>query len=67
MGLSHGTYCVACCWVLMVLLFIGGVMNLLWVAVIALCVLLEKLLPQGLWLSRATGMGLLGFALYWLL
>lgn len=48
MGLGHGAYCVGCCWVLMVLLFIGGVMNLLWVGAIALLVLLEKILPQGL-------------------
>ena len=42
MGLSHGVYCLGCCWVLMSLLFVGGVMNLLWIAAITLFVLLEK-------------------------
>jgi predicted metal-binding membrane protein len=45
MGLRHGGYCVGCCWALMILLFVGGVMNLLWVAVLAIFVLLEKILP----------------------
>jgi predicted metal-binding membrane protein len=47
MGLSHGVFCLGCCWVLMSLLFVGGVMNLLWIAVITLFVLLEKVLPLG--------------------
>jgi predicted metal-binding membrane protein len=47
MGLSHGTYCLGCCWVLMLLLFVGGVMNLLWIASITVFVLLEKILPLG--------------------
>ena len=47
MGLSHGAFCLGCCWVLMALLFVGGVMNLLWIAAIALFVLLEKVLPFG--------------------
>jgi len=47
MGLSHGAFCLGCCWVLMSLLFVGGVMNLLWIAVIALFVLLEKVMPFG--------------------
>jgi len=47
MGLSHGGYCLGCCWALMSLLFVGGVMNLLWIAVITLFVLLEKVLPLG--------------------
>lgn len=55
MGLQHGVFCVGCCWVLMGLLFVVGVMNLVWVAAIAGFVLLEKLLPRGLWLSRSTG------------
>lgn len=49
MGLHHGAYCVGCCWALMLLLFVTGVMNLLWVAIIAAFVLLEKVVP-----SRAT-------------
>jgi predicted metal-binding membrane protein len=47
MGLEHGAFCVGCCWFLMGLLFVGGVMNLLWVAAIAVFVLLEKVLPFG--------------------
>lgn len=45
MGLHHGLFCVGCCWVLMLLMFVGGVMNLLWMAAIAVYVLLEKVLP----------------------
>ncbi|WP_210115579.1 DUF2182 domain-containing protein [Mycobacterium sp. DL99] len=47
MGLRLGAFCVGCCWILMGLLFIGGVMNLLWIAAIALFVVLEKTLPFG--------------------
>jgi predicted metal-binding membrane protein len=56
MGLRHGSYCVGCCWVLMALLFVTGVMNLLWVAAIAAFVLVEKVAPAGPWLSRVTGL-----------
>jgi predicted metal-binding membrane protein len=55
MGLGHGLYCVGCCWFLMLLLFVGGIMNLVWIAGLAIFVLLEKLLPRGLWFARATG------------
>ena len=47
MGLRLGAYCLGCCWVLMGLLFVGGVMNLLWIAAIAAFVLLEKTIPFG--------------------
>jgi len=47
MGLHHGAFCLGCCWFLMMLLFFGGVMNLLWIAAITLFVLLEKALPHG--------------------
>ncbi len=47
MGLEHGLYCLGCCWMLMLLLFVGGVMNLLWVAAIAIFVLIEKVAPFG--------------------
>ena len=67
MGLAHGAYCVGCCWALMGLLFVVGVMNLLWVAVIGAFILLEKSLPQGLWLSRLSGLLLLGWSLWLLL
>lgn len=55
MGVRHGAYCVGCCWALMLLLFVGGVMNLAWIAGLAVYVLVEKLTPPGHWISRATG------------
>ena len=58
MGAEHGAYCVGCCWFLMGLLFVGGVMNLLWVAAIAIFVLLEKVAPQGELTARVAGAGL---------
>ena len=61
MGLQHGLYCFGCCWLLMLLLFVGGVMNLLWIGALALFVLLEKLLPGGRWMGRIAGLGLIGW------
>ena len=58
MGLKHGLFCVGCCWVLMGLLFILGVMNLVWIAVLAGFVLLEKIVPQGPWVIRLSGTGM---------
>jgi len=55
LGFRHGAYCVGCCWVLMALLFVGGVMNVLWIALLALLVLLEKLTPFGRWVARSAG------------
>jgi len=55
MGLHHGFYCLGCCWVLMGLLFVAGVMNLLWILAITLFVLLEKLLPPYLLTTRIAG------------
>src|SRR6185295_17870049 len=54
MGMMHGLYCLGCCWVLMLLLFAGGVMNLLCVAVLAIVTLGEKL-ASGPWIGRAGG------------
>jgi len=67
MGFRHGSYCVGCCWALMALLFVGGVMNLLWVAVIAGFVLIEKLVPNGGVLGRITGVLLAGWGLWMVL
>ncbi len=64
MGATHGLYCVGCCWALMLLLFVGGVMNLLWVALVAVFVLLEKLLPHGRVVARASGAVLIASGLY---
>ena len=55
MGLRHGAVCVGCCWLLMLLLFVGGVMSLAWIAGIALFVLVEKLSPAGHWLGCGAG------------
>ncbi|HKQ28499.1 MAG TPA: DUF2182 domain-containing protein [Burkholderiales bacterium] len=59
MGVIHGAYCLACCWMLMLLLFVVGVMNLAWVALIAAFVFLEKLLPGGRLTSRLAGFALI--------
>jgi len=58
MGLRHGLFCLGCCWALMSLLFVTGVMNLLWVAIIALAVLAEKALPNGDRVGRVAGVAL---------
>jgi predicted metal-binding membrane protein len=58
MGVHHGVYCVGCCWALMALLFAVGVMNLLWVALLAALVLVEKATPAGVLISRVAGVGL---------
>src|SRR5262249_35817770 len=58
LGVWHGTLCVGCCWVLMTLLFVGGVMNLFWIAAIATLVLVEQTVTGHL-VSRAVGAGLI--------
>ncbi len=60
-GARHGTFCLGCCWMLMALLFVGGIMNLAWIAGIALLVLIEKTLPWGGWMGRATGIVLIAW------
>lgn len=67
MGGQHGVYCVGCCWMLMLLLFVGGVMNLAWIAGIAIFVLLEKLAPAGHWIGRGAGVLLIGWGVATLL
>ncbi len=64
LGFRHGLYCVGCCWALMALLFVGGIMNVLWIAAIALFVLAEKLLPAGRLLSRLAGSVLVPLGLW---
>lgn len=58
MGVRHGTYCLGCCWILMALLFVAGVMNLFWVALIALLVMAEKALAKGEVLGQIAGLAL---------
>lgn len=67
MGLHHGLFCVGCCWALMLLLFAGGVMSLLWIGAITVYVLAEKLAPPGLHSGRWSGGLLLALAAYVLL
>ena len=55
MGIENGVYCLGCCWVLMILLFVSGIMNLLWIALIALFVLIEKIIPKVKWVSFIAG------------
>ena len=59
-GVQHGLYCLGCCWALMGLLFVAGVMNLLWVAAIAGIVLIEKIAPRGDRVARVAGVVLVG-------
>jgi predicted metal-binding membrane protein len=57
-GMRHGLFCLGCCWMLMALLFVGGLMNLAWIAAIALFVLVEKTLPWGGRVGRIAGIAL---------
>jgi len=66
MGMRHGLYCLGCCWAAMALLFVGGVMNLVWVAGLAIFVVIEKTLPFARTFSVLTGIGALAVGLFWL-
>jgi predicted metal-binding membrane protein len=59
MGMRHGLLCLGCCWALMALLFVGGVMNLAWIAALALAVAIEKLAPAGQRMATALGLALI--------
>jgi predicted metal-binding membrane protein len=63
LGVLHGAYCIACCWLLMALLFVGGVMNLLWIAGLTLLVAAEKLLPRGQVIAHVAGVVLIGWGI----
>ena len=62
-GLLHGASCVGCCGALMLLLFVGGVMNLVWVGALTLFVLAEKIVPRPLLVARAAGVALILFGI----
>jgi len=66
MGVSHGLYCLGCCWALMCVLFAVGVMNLLWVAALTILVLLEKVGPFGAIAARVTGVIMIAAGVMWL-
>ncbi|HET7606147.1 MAG TPA: DUF2182 domain-containing protein [Sphingomicrobium sp.] len=61
LGVLHGADCVGCCWMLMALLFVGGVMNLLWIVGLTVLVTIEKLVPRGEWIGRASGVALIAW------
>lgn len=67
MGLEHGLFCLGCCWALMALLFVLGVMNLLWIALLTVLVGLEKILPRQRYLSRGIGFLLAAWGIWMLL
>jgi predicted metal-binding membrane protein len=64
MGLRHGVYCLGCCWLLMCLLFVVGVMNLMWVAALTAFVLVEKIGPFGLIVARVAGAIMIVFGIF---
>lgn len=64
MGMSHGSYCLGCCWALMCVLFVVGVMNLMWVAAIAIFVLMEKIGPAGTLVARVAGVAMIVMGVY---
>lgn len=61
MGCRHGAYCVGCCWLLMALLFVFGVMNVLWIAALSIWIMFEKMRPQARWLPWAEAVLLVGW------
>ena len=61
MGAHHGLFCLGCCWALMALLFVGGVMNLFWITGLALYVLIEKIIIKARWLDKIMGLILIFF------
>jgi predicted metal-binding membrane protein len=63
-GAWHGAFCLGCCWMLMGLLFVGGLMNMFWIAGLALLVLIEKLFPYGRRVSQITGAALIGWGVF---
>jgi len=63
LGILHGAYCVGCCWMLMTLLFVGGVMNVLWIAALTIVVAVEKLAPRGPLFGQAAGIAMIAWGL----
>jgi predicted metal-binding membrane protein len=64
MGLHHGWHCLGCCWALMAVLFVVGVMNLVWVAALTIFVLLEKFGPAGKLVARFSGVAMAALGVY---
>jgi predicted metal-binding membrane protein len=64
LGVRHGAYCVGCCWALMALLLVGGVMNVLWIVLLALLILLEKVAPFGRQIALLAGVVLIAAGMW---
>jgi predicted metal-binding membrane protein len=67
MGVEHGLYCLGCCWVLMLVLFAGGVMNLAVIVALTALVQFEKVAPFGELTARAGGAVLIGLGVWWMI
>jgi predicted metal-binding membrane protein len=63
MGFHHGAYCLGCCWSLMAVMFVMGTMNLVWMGILSLVIFVEKIVPHGLNMGKAVGVGLIGIGL----
>ena len=64
LGIRHGGYCIGCCWALMALLFVAGVMSLVWIAMLAIIVMAEKVIPAARLISRAIGAAFIGLGVW---
>jgi predicted metal-binding membrane protein len=64
MGLKHGAYCVGCCWLLMLLSFVLGIMNMVWMAIVTIFMMIEKACPGCRWISRTAGLILVTWGLW---
>lgn len=63
MGFQHGAYCLGCCWSLMAVMFVMGTMNLVWMGILSLVIFVEKIVPHGMSMGKAVGVGLIGLGL----
>ena len=63
LGIGHGSYCVGCCWALMAILFVSGVMNIKWILILTIVVMVEKMVPRGDLVAKALGLGLIIYSL----
>ena len=66
MGLKHGLLCTGCCWALMALMFVGGVMNLLWMVIITTIILIEKVAPRGDLFAKLAGVAMVTSGVYFI-
>lgn len=63
MGVDHGAYCLGCCWSLMAVLFVMGTMNLVWMGILSIVIFMEKIMPYGVTVGKASGIALILFGL----